>query len=91
MHATCEGAPDLGIGTSIVLIAVGAILRFALTIDSTIGSTTVNWPIIGDILMIVGVLGLVISLVLLLRPSHRDRAGHPDERVVERDRYYTGP
>src|SRR3954465_5599355 len=91
MHATPEGATDVGIGTSIVLIAVGAILRFALTLDSTIGSTTVNWPIIGDILMVRGGVGLVISLVLRTRPSNRARPGGPDERVVERDRYYTGP
>ena len=30
----------MGIGASIILIAAGAIIRFAVTLDSKIGSTT---------------------------------------------------
>ena len=48
----------MGIGTSILLIAVGAVLRFAVTV-STSGF---NLHTIGVILMIVGVVGLLISL-----------------------------
>ena len=56
----------MGIGTSLVLIAVGAILAFAVNIHSTIASTTVHWHAVGWILMIVGVIGLVISVIWML-------------------------
>jgi hypothetical protein len=68
----------MGIGSSIFLIAVGAILRFAVNLDSTIGSTTVNWDIVGDVLMVAGVVGLVISTIWAVSARRR---------VVERDRY----
>jgi hypothetical protein len=49
----------MGIGVSIFLIAVGAILAFAVTATVTgIELATVGW-----ILMIVGALGLVVSLL----------------------------
>jgi hypothetical protein len=48
----------MGLGTSIVLIAVGAILRFAVTVTTT----GFNLHTIGVILMIVGAVGLVLSL-----------------------------
>jgi hypothetical protein len=48
----------MGIGTSIVLIAVGAILDFAVKVNNT----HFNINTIGLILMIVGAVGLVISL-----------------------------
>jgi hypothetical protein len=50
-------------GTSILLIAAGAVLRFAVTIHWH--ASTVNWHLIGDILMVIGVLGLVMSLIWL--------------------------
>ena len=49
----------MGIGISIFLIALGAILRFAVT--ATVAG--VNIHTVGVILMVVGVLGLVLSLV----------------------------
>ena len=49
----------MGIGTSIFLIAVGAILRFAVTV----AATGVNLHAVGDILMIVGIIGAVLSLI----------------------------
>ena len=49
----------MGVGTSIVLIAVGAILRFAVSVTTT----GFNIHSIGVILMVVGVLGLLLSLV----------------------------
>jgi hypothetical protein len=71
----------VGAATSIVLIAAGAILRFALTIDATIGSTTVDWNAIGDILMAVGVLGLVIAFAWPFRPAvQRGSAADEDGR-----------
>ena len=48
----------MGVGTSIVLIAVGAILRFAVSVTTT----GFNLHTIGLILMIVGALGLVLSI-----------------------------
>ena len=68
----------MGIGTSIFLIALGAILYFAVNADiSGLEISTV-----GLILMIVGALGLVISLFFL--GSHR--RGPTTERTVVRDR-----
>lgn len=49
----------MGVGTSIVLIAVGAILRFAVSVTTT----GFNIHTIGVILMIVGAVGLVISMI----------------------------
>jgi len=48
----------MGIGTSILLIAVGAILRFAVSVHTS----GFNIHTIGVILMVVGVVGLLISL-----------------------------
>jgi uncharacterized membrane protein YdjX (TVP38/TMEM64 family) len=67
------------LGTSIFLIAVGAILRYAVTTSvSGIEITTV-----GLILMIVGVVGLLVSLLWMTMWS--PRRGATRERVVERD------
>ena len=68
----------MGIGTSIFLIAVGAILYFAVNADvSGLEISTV-----GLILMICGALGLVISLFFL----GRYRGGPTTERTVVRER-----
>jgi Domain of unknown function (DUF6458) len=49
----------MGLGASIFLIAVGAILAFAVTAEFTgIDIATVGW-----ILMIVGAFGLLLSLI----------------------------
>ncbi len=69
-------------GTSIFLIAVGAILRYAVTATvSGVSLTTV-----GLILMIVGILGLVLSLFYVLAWSPR-RGQVVRDRVIERDPY----
>jgi hypothetical protein len=49
----------MGIGVSLILIAVGAILTWA--VEATVSGVNIN--AVGVILMIVGVVGLVISLV----------------------------
>jgi hypothetical protein len=49
----------MGTSTSIVLIAVGAILRFAVSVTTT----GFNIHTVGVILMIAGVVGLVLSIV----------------------------
>ena len=67
----------MGIGTSIFLIALGAILYFAVNADvSGLEISTV-----GVILMVVGALGLVISLFFL---GSARRA--PADRTVVRER-----
>ena len=67
----------MGIGTSIFLIALGAILYFAVNAEvSGLEISTV-----GLILMIVGALGLVITLFMF----GSARRG-PTERTVVRDR-----
>lgn len=69
------------LGTSLFLIAVGAILAFAVTADiSGIEISTV-----GIILMIVGVIGLLVSL-FYWRP--RRRAVVEDRPVATRREYY---
>jgi hypothetical protein len=71
----------MGIGTSLLLIAVGAILRFAVT-DSISG---IDLATVGLILLIIGILGLIISLFYAQVWS---RGG---ETVVTRDRYVDPP
>ncbi|HXC76663.1 MAG TPA: hypothetical protein VNU19_06390 [Candidatus Acidoferrum sp.] len=48
----------MGVGTSLIVFAVGAILRFAVTITTT----GFNLHTIGIILMIVGAVGFLLSL-----------------------------
>lgn len=68
----------MGIGTSILLIAVGAILRFAVTLSTK----HVNWDIVGDVLMVVGAIGLVASLVWAATVTRRTDRG--STTVVDR-------
>jgi hypothetical protein len=63
----------VGIGTSILLIAVGAILRFAVSVHRSIGGLSVNWHVVGDVLMIVGAIGLVASLLMSSMWTRRER------------------
>ena len=67
----------MGIGTSIFLIAVGAVLKFAVTTSIS----GIELATVGVILMVVGVIGLLISLFLLTQNRDVTRR----ERVVERD------
>jgi len=49
-------------GTSLILIAIGAVLTFALNFTVTSG---VNIHAIGVILMVVGIIGLIFSLLFM--------------------------
>ncbi len=51
----------MGVVTSLVVVAVGAILRYA----TNVRSSTFDIRTIGDILMIVGVVGFVMSVLAL--------------------------
>ena len=79
----------MGIGTSIFLIALGAILKFAVT--ATVSG--IELATVGTILMVVGIVGLLISLFWLMAADRRggvvarERVVEPRERVVEREPY----
>lgn len=65
----------MGLGTSLFLIAAGAILRFAVHV-STKG---LNLHTIGTILIVVGIAGLVISVFWMTQWSkRRDRVVYDD-------------
>ena len=85
----------MGFGASLVLIAAGAILWWAVDVDAE----GFNLDTVGVILFVVGAVGLALSLVFW--PSwggfggYRDRAaalppedGVTRERVRERERVY---
>ncbi len=69
----------MGIGTSIFLIALGAILYFAVNVDIS----GLELSTVGLILMIVGIVGLLISLYLMSMASRR---GVATDRPVARER-----
>ena len=71
----------MGIGTSIFLIAIGAIMKWGVA-DAIEG---VNLGTIGVILMVVGLLGLLISL-FYANLFNRDRGVVAGGPVVERER-----
>lgn len=77
----------MGIGASIFLIAIGAILSFALTRNFI---PFVDQTVVGYILIGAGVLGLIVSLIFMSSVGRR-RAAHtvvehePAEPVVRRD------
>jgi beta-lactamase regulating signal transducer with metallopeptidase domain len=66
----------MGIGTSLFLIAVGAILYFA--VDATVSGLDI--ATVGIILMVIGVVGLLISMFFLAQARRA-----PVERTVVRD------
>lgn len=79
------------IGAALLLIAGGAILRFAVATTVIFG---IDLHMIGDILMIVGAVGLLLWLVIWL-PRTRVRSQRPPYQpppppvdVPRRDAYY---
>jgi uncharacterized protein DUF6458 len=76
------------IGTSIVLIAVGAILKYAVTAHVS----GIDLQTVGTILMIVGILGLILSLLYTFAWStgarrRRDADYYDAPPPPPRDRY----
>ena len=69
----------MGIGTSIFLIAVGAILRYAINV--TVQGVEIDT--VGLILIVVGIIGLVISLAIIFM-STDDRPRRPDDYPTRR-------
>ncbi len=65
------------IGGALLLIAVGAILRFAI-VDRM---ESVNLAAVGAILIWIGLIGLVVGIVLAVLDAIRGRRGRPvDDR-----------
>ena len=78
----------MGIGTSLFLFAVGAILRFAVTATSD----DFNVHTVGVILMVVGAIGVLLSIAFWSSwggvGSYRRETvvdGGPRRRVIEED------
>jgi uncharacterized protein involved in exopolysaccharide biosynthesis len=63
------------IGTSIFLIAVGAIIRYAVTFHVS----GVSRPTIGLILIIAGIVGVVLSLIYMASARRRLGGGPYEE------------
>ena len=72
----------MGIGSSIALLAVGAILAFA--VDVQIGG--VNFTVVGYILMACGLLGLLFTALIYGRRDRTVIRERPRDRDVIRER-----
>ena len=69
-------AQRVTIGTSIFVIAVGAILKYAVTADVS----GIDLQTVGVILMLVGILGLILSLLYtFLWSQHANQQGPPPQ------------
>ena len=86
--------PAMTIGTSLLLIAVGAILNYAVTTDVE----GIDIQTVGVILMLIGILGLILSLLYTFvwsDAAQRRRRGGPEahgyddrtQNLPPRDRY----
>jgi hypothetical protein len=77
----------MGFGVGLILIAVGAILAWAVNVDTS----GFNVNTVGYILLIVGIVGCLLSLVFWSSwagPGYFTRRGEPGggrRRVVEED------
>jgi hypothetical protein len=80
-RAPAGGRRVMSTGAAITLITVGAVLRFALAPGSPHG---LNVHVVGVVLILAGVLGLVLSLLLLLV-----RTGPRQQRQPRQPRWLT--
>ena len=73
----------MGLGTSLLLIAVGAVLRFAVSVTTN----GFNIHTVGVILMIVGGVGLLLSLLWMTMWRDRQRTDAYGRRTtyIERE------
>jgi hypothetical protein len=69
---------EMGIGVSLLLIAAGAIITFAINVST---SSAFNLHTIGIILLVVGIIGAVMSMIFW---SSWGGFGGRDTTVVER-------
>ncbi|MEU4214224.1 DUF6458 family protein [Actinoplanes sp. NPDC026623] len=84
----------MGIGGSIFLLALGAILAFA--VDADISGLDIN--VVGYVLMLAGLVGLIVTIwfwnsrrrpATVVRPAVREDAVYRDGEVVEEYRETT--
>jgi hypothetical protein len=74
----------MGVGVGLILIAVGAILAWAVDV-STSGF---NLNTVGYILLVVGIVGVLLSLIFWSTwagPGYFTRSDRPRRRVIEED------
>lgn len=81
----------MGIGAALILLAIGAILAFAIQIDSTpVAGVVIQWDVVGVILMVIGIIGLAWSLYLMSSMRRRGAGVVPgvrgDETIIEQHR-----
>jgi hypothetical protein len=69
----------VGIGVSLILIAAGAIITFAINVST---DSSFNLHTIGIILLVVGIIGAVMSMIFW--SSWGGFGGRHDTTVVER-------
>jgi hypothetical protein len=69
----------MGIGVSLILIAAGAIITFAINVST---DSSFNLHTIGIILLVVGIIGAVMSMIFW--SSWGGFGGRSDTTVVER-------
>ena len=69
------------LGGSLFVIALGAILRFAVSANVD----GLNIPVIGTILMVVGIVGLAISIALQTRRRRTDVIHVPGQTTYVED------
>ena len=69
----------MGIGVSLILIAAGAIITFAINVST---DSSFNLHTIGIILLVVGIIGAVMSMIFW--SSWGGFGGSRDTSVVER-------
>lgn len=68
-----------GIGGSLFLVALGAILYFAVSVEAE----GFNLNTIGLILMIVGVVGLILTMIMTASAERTDR-NDKDVTIIDR-------
>jgi hypothetical protein len=72
------------IATAMFLIAIGAILRYAINVETDV----INIQTVGLILMIAGGAGLALSLLYeLVQSGNRDKQDRRDETPQQRSGY----
>lgn len=89
----------MGIGASIFLMALGAILTFA----TNVSISGLNLDVVGIVLMLAGAFGLIMTMLVwgprrrtrvltagdeVVDPTRRDRVYRPAEEIVEERRVY---
>ena len=74
----------MGVGVGLILIAAGAILAWAVDVSTT----GVNLNAIGYILLVVGIIGVLLSMIFWSSwagPGYFTRERRPRRRVIEED------